>query len=59
MQDCLNKVVIDIQAKKFYLYSDGGETKVLDCETTKQFMDVLEVCRKLLDEKTLHYASII
>lgn len=57
--DCLSKVVVDVQSRKFYLYSDNGDEKVLDCESTQQFMDVLEVCRKLLDERILKYASVV
>lgn len=57
--DCLNKVVVDVQSRKFYLYSDGGSEKVLDCDTVEEFMNVLEVCKKLLDENILKYASIV
>ena len=57
--DCLSKVVVDVQSRKFYLYSDNGDEKVLDCESPQQFMDVLEVCRKLLDERILKYASVV
>ena len=48
--DCLNKVVVDVQSRKFYLYSD---------ETVDEFMNVLDVCKKLLDEDILKYASVV
>lgn len=55
----LSKVVVDVQGRKFYLYSDEGHEKVVECMSPQQFLDVLEVCRKLLDEKTLVYASVV
>ena len=55
--DFLSRCVVDPVARKFYLYSEQGEEKVVDCETVDQFMDVLEVCRAMLDEDTLAYAT--
>jgi hypothetical protein len=48
---------VDPVKRKFYLYSEQGDEKVLDCETVDQFMSVLELCRAVLDEETLAYAS--
>ena len=55
--DYLTRCVVDPVARKFYLYSEQGDEKVVDCETVEQFMDVLEVCRGVLDEETLAYAD--
>ena len=49
--------VVDPVKRKFYLYSEQGDERVLDCETVDQFMDVLELCRAVLDEDTLAYAN--
>ena len=55
--DYLTRCVVDPVKRKFYLYSEQGDEKVIDCETTDQFMGVLELCRAMLDEDTLAYAS--
>ena len=55
--DFLSRCVVDPVARKFYLYSEQGDEKVVECETVDQFMDVLQLCRGLLDEETLAYSS--
>ena len=55
--DYLTRCVVDPVKRKFYLYSEKGDEKVLDCETVDQFMSVLELCRAVLDEDTLAYAN--
>jgi len=53
----LTRVVVDTCLRKFYLYSDLGETKTVECETTQQFVDVLELVRALVPEKDVAYAE--
>ena len=55
--DYLTRCVVDPVKRKFYLYSEQGDEKVVDCETIDQFMGVLELCRAVLDEDILAYAS--
>ena len=55
--DFLFKCVVDPSKRKFYLYSDEGDKKVVECETVDQFMNVLEVVRKFCDEDTIAYAE--
>ena len=55
--DYLSRCVVDPVKRKFYLYSNQGNEKVVDCETVEQFMSVLEVVRSSCDEDTLAYAS--
>ena len=55
--DYLTRCVVDPAKRKFYLYSEQGDEKVVDCETIDQFMGVLELCRAVLDEDILAYAS--
>ena len=55
--DYLTRCVVDPVKRKFYLYSEQGDERVLDCETVDQFMSVLELCRAVLDEDTLAYAD--
>jgi len=58
MQDeYLTRCVVDVSKKSFYLMSNEGDEKVVECETIDQFMSVLELCRASLDEDTLVYSS--
>ena len=55
--DYLTRCVVDPVKRKFYLYSEQGDEKIVDCETVDQFMGVLELCRAVLDKEILAYAS--
>ena len=55
--DFLTRCVVDTSARRFYLYSDQGHDKVVDCDTYEEFMGVLQFCREVLDETTLSYAA--
>ena len=56
-EDFLSRCVVDPVKRKFYLYSEQGDEPIVDCETVDQFMNVLELCRGVLDEDTLAYAD--
>lgn len=56
-EDYLSRVVVDTSCRRFYLYSENGDEKVIDCEKIDEFMTVLEFCRGVLDEDTLVYAG--
>ena len=49
--DYLTRCVVDPVKRKFYLYSEQGDEKIVDCETVDQFMSVLELCRAVLGEE--------
>jgi len=53
----LTRVVVDTCLRKFYLYSDLGETREVECETSQQFMDILEVVRALVPKDDVAYAE--
>ncbi len=53
----LTRCVVDPTKKTFYLYSNEGDEKVVTCENTEQFMNVLKLVRATVDEDTLSYAS--
>ena len=53
----LMKCVVDTAKRSFYLYSNEGEEKVVNCDTVQQFMDVLEVVRDTCPEERLIYAE--
>ena len=56
-EEFLSRCVVDTMARKFYLYSSEGTEKVVECETSQQFMNVLEVVREKLDDDVLTYSS--
>lgn len=56
-EEYLTRCVVDTLARKFYLYSNEGDERIVECETVDQFMNVLEVVRTQLDEDTLVYSN--
>ena len=53
----LMKCVVDPAKRSFYLYSNEGEEKVVECDTVEQFMDVLEGVLDTCPEGRLIYAE--
>ena len=53
----LMKCVVDTAKRSFYLYSNEGDKKVVDCDTVEEFMNVLDVVRKTCHEERLVYAE--
>jgi len=53
----LTRVVIDETLSKFYLYSIHGEKKTVDCEDLNEFMNVLDLIKAVVDEKSVVYAE--
>ncbi len=56
-EEFLTRCVVDTLSRKFYLYSNEGDERIVECETVDQFMNVLEVVRTQLDEDTLVYSN--
>jgi hypothetical protein len=57
VEEFLTKCVVDPQARKFYLYSNQGNEKFVECETPDQFMNVLEVVRTQISEDRVAYSN--
>ena len=55
--DYLTRDVVDTSGRKFNLYSENGDEKIIECETIDEFMGVLEFCREILDDDVLAYAG--
>ena len=53
----LTKCVVDPTKRTFYLYSSEGDEKQVDCDNVEEFMNVLEVVRKLCPEERLAYTN--
>lgn len=57
-QETVQGIVIDVCSKSFLLLSDQGSTKEVNCETTEEFMNVLEVVTSNLNPEQIEYADI-
>ena len=56
--DFVNRTIIDVCTRSFLIISDDGEERMITCETTEQFMDVMEVVNKLLDPERIEYSNL-
>ena len=56
--ECVQNIVVDVCAKSFLLESDEGTMKKVVCETTEQFMNVLEVVTGTADPELITYADL-
>lgn len=57
-QETVKGIVIDVCTKSFLLLSDQGTTKEVNCDTTEEFMNVLEVVTSNLEPDQIEYADI-
>jgi len=58
----MTRMVIDVASRSFRIYSNEGDTKTIECDSTEEFMNVLEFVRDfqesgLLDEDTVVYSE--
>jgi len=58
MDDLVNRTIIDVCTRSFLIISDDGEERMITCETTEQFMNVMEVVNKLLDPERIEYSNL-
>ena len=54
----LTRVVIDTCSRTFRLYSNEGETKVVECDNMEEFMNVLELVRAVVDDDVVAYSEV-
>ena len=53
----LTRVVIDTCARTFRLYSNEGDEIIVNCDSMEEFMNVLELVRKVVDEDIVAYVG--
>lgn len=56
--ECVLGIVIDVCTKSFLLLSDQGNEKEVQCDTTEEFMNVLEVVTSNLEPDQIEYADL-
>jgi hypothetical protein len=57
-QETVQGIVIDVCTKSFMILSDQGNTKTVECDTTQEFMNVLEVVTSNLSPEQIEYADL-
>lgn len=58
MDEFLESVVVDVCSRSFVISSNEGDSKKVKCETTEQFMDVLEVVVSQAHPSIIKYAEL-
>ena len=53
----LTRVVIDTCSRTFRLYSNEGDERIVNCDSMEEFMNVLELVRKVVDEDIVAYVG--
>ena len=53
----ITKCVVDPIKRSFYLYSSEGEKRVVNCDNTDEFMNVLELVRTITPDDALSYTD--
>ena len=56
-EEYLMKCVVDPVKRSFYLYSNEGDVKSVDCNNVDEFMNVLELVRATCPEERLVYTD--
>ena len=56
-EEYLSRCVVDTAKRSFYLYSNEGDEKVVECNTMDEFMNVLQYVRENTDEELVSYAE--
>ena len=53
----LTRVVIDTCARTFRLYSNEGDERIVNSYSMEEFMNVIELVRKVVDEDIVAYVG--
>lgn len=59
MQEFLESVLIDTQKKQFKLFSNFGDEKVVSCDTTDEFMNVLHHIKDNVEEECIFFKELV
>ena len=53
----LTRCVVDTLRRTFYIYSNQGDKKTVECDTPEEFMNVLNYVRENVSTDTLSYVD--
>ena len=54
----LTRCVVDTLRRTFYIYSNQGDKKTVECDTPEEFMNVLNYVREQTPDDTLSYVKL-
>ena len=55
----LTRVVIDTCARTFYMYTNEGDARSIRCDSIDEFMTVLELIRRVVDDNIIAYSDVV
>ena len=55
--ECVQDIIVDVCKKRITLISNEGETRFVKCESTEQFMSVMEVIKDHADPDLITYVE--
>jgi|TARA_B100001996_G_scaffold348452_1_gene306615 hypothetical protein len=55
--ECVQDIIVDVCKKRITLISNEGETRIVRCDNTDQFMSVMEVIRNSADPEIITYVD--
>ena len=56
-EEYLTRVVVDTCARTFRLYSNEGDERVVNCEHADEFVNLLDLIRKMVDDDIVAYVG--
>ena len=56
-EEYLDSIVVDICCRAFFLMSDLGEVRTVECDSAEEFMGVWKVCTAHLTEEQISFAE--
>ena len=56
-EEYLTRVVIDTCARTFRLYSNEGDERIITCDSLEEFMNLLDLIRKVVDDDIVAYVG--
>lgn len=58
-REYVQSIVIDVCSRTFLLLSDCGNERLVECDKSEEFMNVLEVVTENLSPDQIRYADLV
>jgi len=55
----LTRVVVDTCSRTFHMYSNEGGTRQVKCDSVEEFMTVLDLVRRVVDDDIIGYSDVL
>ena len=53
----LTSVLVDIGSRYFVMFSSDGNERKIECDSVDEFMNVLELIKKIVDDEIVYYTE--